>query len=112
MDVPELLFHLTRRRRMYLLDDRYLTAVAFVEGFNQALDRRPLNGFQEWLCRRVLGYGTGAHWSYVIDSSEVPGLPPGAVNLNDLGPETQLRLIDRMLALIGEFSEAGEVPGG
>ncbi|GAB3171559.1 hypothetical protein GCM10027259_06910 [Micromonospora palomenae] len=57
---------------MYLLDDRYLTAVAFIEGFDQALDRRLLDGFHEWVCQRVLERHVGLSWPNIIASLEVP----------------------------------------
>ncbi|WP_433347889.1 hypothetical protein [Micromonospora sp. CA-111912] len=109
MHVSELLFHLTRRRGLYLLNDKYVTAVAFVEGFDQALDRRPLEGFHEWVCQRVLGRHTGMSWPYVVASVEVPEVLSGGCDLNALDSETQRRMIDRMLVLIEEFTGAVEV---
>ncbi len=59
---------------MYLLDDRFSTAVAFVEGFSAAHDENPLNGFQEWVCRRMVGGYSSRHWAYVLASAQVPGM--------------------------------------
>jgi hypothetical protein len=38
MNLSELCFHLRNRRGMYLPDGQFATAVAFIEGFNVALD--------------------------------------------------------------------------
>ncbi|MGA4726327.1 hypothetical protein ACPB67_02815 [Micromonospora taraxaci] len=109
MNVADLLFHLTHRRRMYVLDDRYLTAVAFVVGFDSALDGRPFEGFHGWVCQRVLGRHSVLAWPYVIAYLEVPETLSGPCDLNGLDSDTQLRMIDQMLALIREFAEADEV---
>ncbi|MET7961537.1 hypothetical protein ABZ356_15020 [Micromonospora zamorensis] len=45
-------------------------------------------------------------WPYVIASLEVPEALSGPCDLNGLDSDTQLRMIDRMLALIREFAEA------
>lgn len=43
-----------KRRRMFLLDDRYMTLVAFVEGCNAATDWQLLEGFGKWVSSRLL----------------------------------------------------------
>ncbi|WP_030487189.1 hypothetical protein [Micromonospora chokoriensis] len=57
--------------------------------------------------RRALGRHTGLSWPYVIASLEVPEALSGRCDLSGLDADTQLRMIDRMLALIREFVEAG-----
>ncbi|MDG4837007.1 hypothetical protein O7631_10810 [Micromonospora sp. WMMD967] len=61
------------------------------------------------MCQRVLGRHTGLSWPYVIASLEVPEALSGPCDLNGLDSDTQLRMIDRMLALIREFADAGDV---
>lgn len=103
MDLSELCFHLRNRRRMYLPDGRYLTAVAFVEGFNAALDGEPLQGFQQWLSARVLGGNSALHWSYVAASAQIPRLIDEKLRLDQLSPDQDQQLTDGLLGLIEEF---------
>lgn len=70
VNLPDLCFHLRRRRRMYVLDDRFSTVVAFVEGYNVAFDGVPLSGFQDYVVARLLNRQTNLHWAYVIASTK------------------------------------------
>jgi hypothetical protein len=54
---------------MYVLDDRYESVVAFVEGFNLALDGAPLKGFDDWVALKILGEKSPRHWSSIINDS-------------------------------------------
>lgn len=77
MNLTDLCFHLRNRRRMYLPDDRFSTAVAFVEGYNTALDGIPLSGFQGYVAMRVLNRESSLHWSCLIASTKVPEMLDG-----------------------------------
>lgn len=88
---------------MYLLDDRFSTAVAFIEGFDAAQDGNPLNGFQEWVCERILGGHSGRHWAYVIASTQVPGLVDGQMSLDGIPRELEKRLVETVLDFLEEF---------
>ncbi|KAA6212670.1 hypothetical protein CP973_25280 [Streptomyces albofaciens JCM 4342] len=89
---------------MYLLDDRFSTAVAFVEGFSAAHDENPLNGFQEWVCRRMVGGYSSRHWAYVLASAQVPGMADGNMSIDRIPHELENGLIEMMLDLLEEFS--------
>ncbi|MCM1975253.1 MULTISPECIES: hypothetical protein [unclassified Streptomyces] len=90
---------------MYLLDDRFSTAVAFVEGFDAARDGDPLNGFQEWVCKRILGGNSPRHWAYVLASSHVPGMGDGQASIDRIPRESEAGLIEAMLDLLEEFAD-------
>lgn len=89
---------------MYLLDDRLSTAVAFVEGFNAARDGDPLNGFQEWVCDRVLGGCSPRHWAYILASTQVPDMADGQISIDRIPRELEIGLIEAMLDLLEEFA--------
>ncbi|MFJ3505589.1 hypothetical protein [Streptomyces sp. NPDC090135] len=89
---------------MYLLDDRFSTAVAFVEGFSVARNGDPLNGFQEWACKRIIGGCSPRHWAYVLASTQVPGVMDGEIPIDQIPRELEIGLIEAMLDLLDEFS--------
>ncbi|WP_394621771.1 hypothetical protein JNUCC0626_22620 [Lentzea sp. JNUCC 0626] len=79
MDLSELCFHLRHRRLMYLPDTRYASAVAFVDGFDQAHDGVPLAGFQEYVAARVGMTGSPLVWSCLLASELVPAVAVAVV---------------------------------
>ncbi|MFK8844460.1 hypothetical protein [Streptomyces sp. Ac-502] len=89
---------------MYLLDDRFSTAVAFVEGFNVAHDSNPLDGFQEWVCGRIIGGHTSRHWAYVLASAQVPGMIDGQISIDRIPRDLEGGLIEFMLDLLEDFA--------
>ncbi|GLY54325.1 hypothetical protein [Lentzea sp. NBRC 102530] len=100
MDLPELCFHLRHRRRMYLPDDRYASAVAFVVGFDQAHDGVPLAGFQEYVAARVGMTGSPLVWSYLLAGELVPDV----VVAGDRVPaELDVPLTDRLVEVLEAF---------
>ena len=108
MDLREACFHLRNRRRMYLLDDRFVTAVSFIDGFNAALEGQPLDGFREWLNARILGHRSSLHWAYVIASTRVPEVLEGGIRLDEIPHDCDTPLIEEMLQLLVEFSHQDE----
>ena len=74
MNFRQLFAELAIRPRMFLLDDRYLTLVAFVEGCNAATDWQLLDGFGNWVSMRILGTDSSLHWSTVVASRRSPEL--------------------------------------
>ena len=102
MTLAELCFHLRRRRRMYLPDDRFASAVAFVEGYNAASDGAALNGFNTYVSERLVGGDSPVHWSYRIASTRAPD-----VRLDQLPAELDGELTDMMVDLLEEFSASG-----
>lgn len=103
MEIQELCFHLRNRRRMYLLDDRFSTVIAFIEGFSTACNESPLNGFQEWVSKRILGGHSSRHWAYIIASTQVPGMLDGQVPIDQIPRELEIGLIEAALDLLEEF---------
>lgn len=66
MDLAEACFHMRHRRRMYVMDDRFESVIAFIHGLSAATDGRLLEGFNEWAAERVLGHRTShGYWSFV-----------------------------------------------
>lgn len=92
---------------MYLMDDRFVTAVAFVEGFNLACGGQMLDGFQDWACERLVNGRMSRHWSYVLIEKEVPsGLEEG-FSIDKIPHEMEVHLIEVMIDLLEEFSRGG-----
>jgi len=114
--LDDLCFHLRKRREMYLPDGRYVTAVAFIEGFNTALDGAPLLGFQAWLADRIRGEKSGVHWAYIVASIRVPAFLEGRMRLDQIPPGQNEPLIDELVELIEEFmnspTHTGRAPDG
>lgn len=107
MDLRTLCFHLRNRRRMYLLDDRFSTAVAFVEGYNTALDGRPLSGFQEYVTTHVLNRESGLHWSYLIASTKLPAILEGSISIDQVPPELDIELTEGLIDLLESYQADG-----
>lgn len=105
MDLGELCFHLRHRRRMYVFDDRYLTVVAFVEGYNTALGGRPLSGFQNHVAERVLGQRSNVYWGVILASTESPAGLEARVDINELPERSQLALTHRLIDLLEEYKD-------
>ncbi|MCR3751468.1 hypothetical protein [Lentzea californiensis] len=103
MDLRELCFHLRHRRRMYLPDDRYGTAVAFVEGYNSALGAVPLSGFQEYVATRTGNAGSPVHWSYLIASTAVPDIFDEGAGIGQVPVESGISLTDTLVDLLEAY---------
>ena len=108
MNLRELCFHLRNRRRMYLFDDRYGTAVGFVEGFNSAFDGVPLSGFQEYVSARTGCPGSAVHWSYLIASASVPEIFDQGFDLGRVPVELGISLTDELIDLLEAFQADDE----
>ncbi|MFJ3235728.1 hypothetical protein [Streptomyces sp. NPDC086787] len=105
MDIKELCFHLRNRRRMYLMDDRFPTMIAFVEGFCAAFNESPLAGFQEFIEYKLLNRRSSVHWPYIIASTRVPDLMDLNVSIDCMPREAEMEVADLTLDLIEEFLE-------
>ncbi|MGN2638659.1 hypothetical protein ACTD5D_21300 [Nocardia takedensis] len=89
---------------MYLPDDRYASAVAFIDGFDTGQAGAALMGFREFLLTKFFaGRHSPYHWGYLILASENDSLL-GAVGLGALPPELDGVLTRRMLDLLVEFT--------
>lgn len=105
MDLREPCFHLRHHRRMFLPDDRYFTAVAFIEGFDTARDGVTLKGFQEWVSERIHGGHSPLHWSYILASAKHPRISEENLSINEVPLDLQISLVDDLLDLLEEFLE-------
>lgn len=103
MNLQELCAHLQKRRRMYLHDDRYSTAVSFVEGFNVALGGEPLQGFQQWIALRIRGGESSLHWAYLVASVRVPEILEGRLGLDQIPSDLDQPLVEDLLQLIRQY---------
>lgn len=92
MDFRGLFSTLARRPRTILLDDRYATLVAFVQGCDTATEGVLLNGFQEWVGVQIVGGRSSLHWSKIIAKSHGPDTPDSEL------AQHLLRLLDTFLA--------------
>ncbi|MCX2953468.1 hypothetical protein [Lentzea sp. NEAU-D7] len=101
MDLSELCFHLRHRRGMYLPDDRYGTAVAFVHGYEAAFDGVPLEGFQEYVASRTGQAGSPIVWHYLVAAEVMPDVFDKG--LGQIPAELGTPLTDRMLDLLEAF---------
>ncbi|MFW6638510.1 hypothetical protein ACOALZ_00545 [Nocardiopsis algeriensis] len=88
---------------MYLLSDRFLVAVAFVEGFNLASGGRSLEGFQQWVGEKLTGGYTNRYWPWLIASIHVPEILNGGISLEQIPREYDKLLIESMIDLLEEF---------
>lgn len=91
---------------MYLLDDRFATAVAFVEGYNAAFDGVPLAGFGHYVADRILGRSSPLHWSYLIASTRVPDILAGNLALDQIPTDSEAGLTDLLVDLLEKYQEA------
>ena len=105
MTLSELCFHLRKRRGMYLPDERFASAVAFVEGFNQALDGVPLEGFGVFVSRRLTGGESPVHWSHLIARTAVPD-----VRLDRIPAEAEAELTETLVDLLEEYDRGIRTP--
>jgi hypothetical protein len=103
VDLAEICSHLSKRRRMYLPDERYSSAVAFMEGFNIALGGEPLKGFQEWVSTRIRGGRSSLHWSIIVASVRVPEVLEGGMRLDQVPNDLDGLLTDDLLRMLGDF---------
>jgi len=90
---------------MYVLDDRYVTVVAFIEGFNLAHDGALLKGFQEWVCERILGGQSGRHWAPIVAAAKYPPIVEEGLSISQIPQDLESCIIDTLLDLLEEFSE-------
>ncbi len=96
MDFRKLFQAMRMRRNMYLMDDRFATVVAYVDGCNAATDGALLGGFRDWLhATRVGNVKPSLTWPAVLKFAR------GAQG--DLTPEQNQQLIGDMFDALDEF---------
>jgi hypothetical protein len=103
MQFDQLMALFRARRRMYVLDDRYYTLVAFIEGANCLLHPdSPLDGFEDWLGHRFIGRSSPLHWAVQITQFQF------GENCRDLDPGQQEQACVAALDLIEEFRQTAQ----
>lgn len=108
VDLRKLFDDLRKRRRMFLLDDRYMTLVAFIEGCDAAADWRLLEGFGEWVAEVLFNAETTLHWSTIVAAKIDPGLLQEA-QARSLSPEYESTASSDLLELLDRFLEGKEM---
>jgi hypothetical protein len=112
MDLAEVCLNLSKRRRMYLPDERYSSAVSFIEGFNIALDGEPLKGFQKWVSVRIRGGHSSLHWSIIVASVRMPEVLEGKIRLDQVPAGLDGLLTNDLLQMVGEFIRSSKLLAG
>ncbi len=91
------------RTSMYLPDETYAAAAAFVLGYDIACEGGVLVGFHEWLVVRLDG-GSNLHWSALVLDAAFPSArdPQRAVNAS---PKAQRHAIDTLFGLLAQYDD-------
>jgi len=105
MNLRDVCFHLRNRRRMYLLDDRFSTAAAFVEGYNTAFDGVPLSDFQEYVAVRTTGRRSNIHWAYLIAATAMPEILVDGLGIDQIPADLEIPLTDKLVDLLEAYGE-------
>lgn len=82
---------------MYVLDDRYVTIVAFIQGCDSATEGRLLAGFNGWVSRRLNQYPSALTWSTQIANKH------GFATSVAVPTENQEEVIDDLFAMLNEY---------
>jgi hypothetical protein len=108
VDFRGLLQSVRLRRRMFLLDDRYVTLVGFITGCDAATDWRLLDGFNEWIADKILGHESSFHWSTIVAAKTLPHFLNEPRSGNTIPPADEPVVCDDLLMLLDNFLEARE----
>jgi hypothetical protein len=90
---------------MYLVDDRFVTAVSFMEGYNAAFDGVPLAGFGDYVADQIVRHGSPLHWSYLIASTKVTGFLDGEIPLDRIPVDCDVALTEMLIDLLERYQE-------
>jgi hypothetical protein len=92
---------------MFVVDDRYLTLVAFVSGCDAATDYELLHGFRQWVAQKCHGIqSTALSWEVLVAGTRVPECLDGQISLGSLDPSIEAQLRLDLLDLIDDFLES------
>lgn len=103
----KVLVELRARPRMFVLDDSYVTLVAFIDGLAMGVDDGLLDGFQEWVARETTGSPDARHWGAVVASQVSPRVQDGREPLSSMSQEEQARSSAELLSLLTRFLDRG-----
>ena len=102
VDFRQLFPAVQRRPSMYVLDGRFLTLVAYVDGCDTATGGALLRGFKDWLYATRVGSGqTSVGWPGVLEFAR--GLYEEREPLRELTNEESEQLIDDTFQALDEF---------
>jgi len=102
IDFRDLFAGAGKRPGMYGIDDRYRSAVAYVEGCDAATGYELLEGMSEWLDGKIYdreGRGSVAWWGLVV-TRRFPHLGSGKWSFT---PEQEALLTNDLWAVLDEF---------
>ena len=88
---------------MYLPEYRYSVLVGFVCGIDQAAGGSVLDGFGEWVARRVLGEASSLVWWTVIASRHAAELLDGHHAISSLPETSDALACDDLFQLLDDF---------
>lgn len=89
---------------MFVLDDGYVTVVAFIDGLALGVGAGSLDGFQEWVALETTGAPDARHWSVVVASQVSRDVREGAP-LSAMSGEEQARSSTELFNLLTRFLE-------
>jgi hypothetical protein len=96
--------HVAKRPLMWLIDDRFITAVAFVTGYDQGLGGQLLKGFGDWLCvRAAKPLHSNLVWWAVVEYLAFPDWFARKRMESDLSPEEDRKLFRFMFDSLDAF---------
>ena len=92
---------------MYVLDDRFLTVVAYVDGCDAATHGVLLQNFTDWLYAARVGPGrTSLDWPGVLKVAR--GLDVDRRSYGDLTQQENAQLIDDLFGALDEYLASNE----
>ncbi len=99
----QVLAELRARPRMFVLDDGYVTLVAFIDGLALGVDAGVLDGFREWVARETTGALDSRHWSVIVAAQVSNGVRDGSAPLSAMSQEEQVRSSAELFNLLTRF---------
>jgi hypothetical protein len=99
----EVFQHLHKHTGMWLSDETYAAAEAFVAGYDAACEGGVLAGFREWLVMRV-GSGGNLAWPALVLDLAFPQVTSPRDALSE-GAKAHRHAIDTLFGLLAEFDE-------
>jgi hypothetical protein len=103
-DFRQLFAALEVRHKMYGLDDRYASLVAFVYGCDAAMDFQLLNGFRDWVATKLYGLArSSSSWDTLVAGKRAPSCLTGEMAISDIPSALDEPLSLDLLKLLDSF---------
>jgi hypothetical protein len=99
----QILEELTARPRMFVLDDRFVTLVAFIDGLALGLNDGTLDRFQKWVAIAA-GAPDSRHWSAVVASRVSQSVRDGAA-LSEMSEDEHAQSSSELFEFLRRFLE-------